>query len=105
MGESFLGVLASGSMRKVMEGATMSGLMAVGALTATWLTVSTPLTYHVQKASVSLQTMLDGIMPGLLPLVTTMIIFWLVRKRFKTTRIMLGLIVVGLVLGSFSIIK
>lgn len=105
MGDQFLGVLASGRIRKVMEGATMTGLMAVGALTATWLTVSTPLTYHVQKATVSLQTMLDGIMPDILPLAATMLVFWLVRRRFNTTRIMLGMIVVGLVLGSFNIIK
>ncbi|MHB1651017.1 MAG: PTS system mannose/fructose/sorbose family transporter subunit IID [Desulfitobacteriaceae bacterium] len=104
LGEQFLGVMASGSIRKIMEGATMAGLMAVGALTATWLNVSTPLTYHVQKAAVSIQTMLDGIMPKLLPLAVTMIVFWLIRKRIKTTKIMLGLILVGLVLGGFKIL-
>jgi len=104
MGDQFLGVLASGQMRKVMEGATMSGLMAVGALTATWLTVKTPLAYHVQKATITIQSMLDGIMPKLLPLCLIMIVFWLVRKRVKTTSIMLGLIVVGLVLGGLKIL-
>ena len=104
MGEQFLGVLASGQMRKVMEGATMSGLMAVGALTATWLNVKTPLEYHVQKATVTIQSMLDGIMPKLLPLGLTMLVFFLIRKRFKTTHIMLGLIAAGLVLGAFKIL-
>ena len=105
LGDHFLGVMSSSKMRKIMEGATMSGLMSLGALTATWLNISTPLTYKVQKATVSIQSMLDGIMPKLLPLAVTLFVFWLVRKRIKTTSIMLGLIAAGLVFGGLGILK
>lgn len=104
LGERILGVMSSGGIRKIMEGATMAGLMALGALTATWLNVSTPLTYTVQKATVSIQSMLDGIMPKLLPLALTLLVFWLIRKRIKTTTIMLCLIAGGLLLGGFKIL-
>lgn len=104
LGERIFGVMSSGGIRKIMEGATITGLMALGALIATWLNVSTPLKYTVQKASVSIQSMLDGIMPKLLPLALTLLVFWLIRKHVKTTTIMLGLIVVGLVLGGFNIL-
>ncbi|MFC5651116.1 PTS system mannose/fructose/sorbose family transporter subunit IID [Paenibacillus solisilvae] len=104
LGDRIFGVMSSGGIRKIMEGATMTGLMALGALIATWLNVTTPLKYTVQEASVSIQSMLDGIMPKLLPLALTLLVFWLIRKRVKTTTIMLGLIVAGLVLGGFKIL-
>jgi PTS system mannose-specific IID component len=103
--EQFLAVMASGHIKMVMEAATIMGLMTVGALTATWLKVSTPIAYKMQETTVSIQTMLDGIMPKLLPLAFVMIVFWLVRKRTKTTTLMFGLIVVGLVLGALKILN
>jgi mannose/fructose/sorbose-specific phosphotransferase system IID component len=104
LGDQFFAVMSSGKMRKVMEGFTLAGLMSLGALTATWLNIKTPLTYHVQKAAVSIQSMLDGIMPKLLPLAFTLLVFWLIRKRLNTTKIMLLLVATGLVLGGFKIL-
>lgn len=103
-GEGAIAKLASSGLRRVLEGASIVGLMAVGALTGTWLNITTPLVYKVQKASVAVQSMLDGIMPRLLPLIAVLIVFWLIRKQKKTTTIMLGLIAVGLVLGSLKIL-
>jgi mannose/fructose/N-acetylgalactosamine-specific phosphotransferase system component IID len=97
-------MLASGGLRRVMEGASIVGLMAVGGLTGSWLNVSTPMVYTVQKAKVAVQPMLDGIMPKLLPLALVMLVFWLVRKQKKTTTIMIGLIVASLVFGAFKIL-
>jgi mannose/fructose/sorbose-specific phosphotransferase system IID component len=104
LGERILGVMSSSGLRKIMEGATMAGLMSLGALVATWLNVTTPIAYNVQKASVSIQSMLDGILPKLLPLALTLLVFWLIRKQLKTTYIMLMLIAAGLVLGGLKIL-
>ncbi|MEW9673665.1 PTS system mannose/fructose/sorbose family transporter subunit IID [Ammoniphilus sp. 3BR4] len=104
MGERFLGVLGSGRLRKMMEAATMVGLITVGALTATWLKVKTPLTYKVQEGSIVIQDILDGFMPKILPLAITLLVFWLVRKRLSSTAIMMGLIVAGLILGGLKIL-
>jgi PTS system mannose-specific IID component len=87
-----------------MEGASLVGLMAVGALTGTWLNVKTPMVYTIEKAAIKVQGMLDGIMPKLLPLLLVMFVFWLVRKQTKTTTIMLGLIAAALVLGGLKIL-
>lgn len=104
-GERAIMQLASGGLRRMMDAASIAGLMAVGALTGTWLNISTPLTYTVQKASVSIQSMLDGIMPKLLPLVIVLIVLWLVRRQTNNTRIMLGLILTSLVLGGVGILR
>lgn len=103
-GQTVIARLASGGLRQFLEGASIAGLMAVGALTGTWLNVTTPLAYTVQDATVSVQSMLDSIMPRILPLTLVMIVFWFVRKQKKTTNIMLGLIAAGLVLGALGIL-
>jgi mannose/fructose/N-acetylgalactosamine-specific phosphotransferase system component IID len=105
LGERALSMFSSAGLRRVMDSAATVGLMTVGALTAVWISVATPLTYTVGKTSVSLQAMLDGIMPKMLPLAAVLIVFWLVRRRMKTTTLMLSLIAAALVLGAFNILK
>lgn len=105
LGQRALNMFSSAGLRRVMESAAMVGLMTVGALTAVWISVGTPLTYTVGKTSVSLQAMLDGIMPKMLPLALVLVVFWLVRRRTKTTTLMLSLIAASLILGGFQILK
>lgn len=104
LGEQALGLLASNKLKKAMEGATMAGLIAVGALVATWLNITTPLVYKAQEKSIEIQAMLDDIIPKMLPLAVTLFVFWLIRKQVKTIPIMLGLIIGGLILGSLNIL-
>ena len=64
--------LAEAGLRRVMEGAAIAGLMALGALVANWLSfgLAKSLVYQTGKYSLPIQGMLDGILPGLLPLLT-----------------------------------
>jgi len=104
MGDRMFSVFSSSAFRNFMEGAMITGLMATGALVATWLNFSTPLTYVKEGAHISLQTMFNGIFPKILPLALTMIVFFFVRKRVKTTYIMLGIIIGSIVLGALKIL-
>lgn len=105
LGDRFLEEMENIQIRRWMEGAAIVGLMVVGALVATWLNVSTPMVYTMQKAAVPVQKMLDGIMPKLLPLIATLLVFRFLRKRKSPTIILVALVVVGLVGGYFNIIK
>lgn len=91
-------------LRRLMEGAAIAGLMGVGGLVGTWLSITTPLVYTVQEATVSIQSMLDSIMPKLLPLLVTLGVYWAVRRGYKTTTIMIVLVVVGIVGGALKIL-
>ena len=104
LGNRVIGMLAAGKLKKAMEGAAMAGLMALGALVATWLSVSTSLSYTTENSTLEIQAMLDNILPKMLPLIVTLLVFWLIRKRVKTISIMLGIIVVGILLGSLNIL-
>jgi len=103
LGDRIFSVFATATFRKFMEGALITGLMAAGALVATWLNFNTPLTYVKDGAQVSIQKMFDGIFPKILPLGLTMLVFFFVRKGVKTTYIMLGIIICSLILGALKI--
>jgi len=104
MGERMFSIFATSGFRNFMEGAMITGLMSAGALVATWLNFTTPLTYVEKGAKISIQNMLNGIFPKLLPLALTMIVFFFIRKGAKTTHIMLAMIVGGIILGALKIL-
>ena len=91
-------------LQRLMQGAAIAGLMGLGGLVGTWLNITTPLTYTVQEASVSIQGMLDSIMPKLLPLLATLGVYWALRRGTKTLVLMLILVVVSIVGGLFGIL-
>lgn len=105
LGDRFLDEMEGIQVQKWMEGAAIVGLMVLGALVANWLNVSTPMVYTMQKSTVSVQKMLDGILPKALPLLATWLVFKYVRKGKSATIVMIALVLVGLVGGYFNIIK
>lgn len=101
--DQFMDKMESMQIKVWMEAATILGLFVVGGLTATWLNVSTKLSYSVGDAAISLQTTLDSILPKMLPLVCTLAVFGLLRKGKSTTWVMFAIVIVGLILGFFGI--
>jgi mannose/fructose/N-acetylgalactosamine-specific phosphotransferase system component IID len=91
-------------LQRLMRGATIAGLMGVGGLVGTWLSITTPLTYTAQEAAVSIQVMLDSIMPKLLPLLTTLGVYWAIRRGYRTVSVMLILALGAFVLGLLGIL-
>lgn len=105
LGTGFLSkVEKSGLMDKVSYGAGILGLMVVGGMTATMVSFTTPLKIGSGKAATSIQSILDGIVPCLLPLMLTLLIYYLLRKKVKTTYILFGIIVFGIVGTAIGII-
>jgi mannose/fructose/N-acetylgalactosamine-specific phosphotransferase system component IID len=91
-------------LQRLMEGAAIAGLMGVGGLVGTWLNITTPLEYTVEGATVSIQSMLDSIMPKLLPLLFTLGVFWAVRRGYRNVYIMLVLAIGAFILGAIGIL-
>lgn len=101
--DQFMDKMESMQIKVWMEAATILGLFVVGGLSATWLNVSTKLTYSLGDASISLQSTLDSILPKMLPLMCTLLVFGLLRKGKSTTWVMAAIVIVGLILGFFGI--
>jgi len=83
-------------MDRLKNGAAILGLMVVGAMPATLMSIHTPLSFG---EGAGLQGVLDQIVPALLPLGLTFLTYYFLRRGVKTTVLLLGLLVVGF-LGS-----
>lgn len=102
LGSGFLAkVQESGLMDILTYGASVLGLMVIGGMTAENVAITVPLVIGSGETATTLGDICNTIMPGLLPLAFTLLMYWLVsKKNVKTTTLLVALIVIGLV-GSF----
>lgn len=102
LGSGFLAkVQESGLMEILTYGASVLGLMVIGGMTAENVAITVPLVIGSGETATTLGDICNTIMPGLLPLAFTMLMYWLVsKKNVKTTTLLVALVVVGLA-GSF----
>lgn len=85
------------------EAASILGLTVVGGMIPSVINYKVDLTYKVGKVTMSVQDMLDKIMPALIPLAIAMFSFWLLgRKKMNSTRLIFVLIAMGMVLGNLQ---
>lgn len=94
----------SGLMNKITHSTAVLGLMTIGSMIATMVSVKVTLAFGSGDAVTKVQAILDGIMPCLLPLSVTFLIYWLLGKNIKVTYILLGVILVSIILAKFSIL-
>lgn len=102
LGSGFLAkVQESGLMDVLTYGASVLGLMVIGGMTAENVAITVPLVIGSGETATTLGDICNTIMPGLLPLAFTLLMYWLVsKKNVKTTTLLVALVVIGLV-GSF----
>jgi fructoselysine/glucoselysine PTS system EIID component len=97
-GNKFLQNLSkSNIMDKLTTGASILGLMVIGAMPAILMPVKTPIMIGTEGSQVALQGIFDQLVPGLLPLGLTFLAFWLVKKNIKTTWLLLGVLLTGFI--------
>ena len=90
-------ILKGGLMDRIVHAAGIVGCGVLGALTATYVSLSTTLTYGSGEQAISLQAdFLAQLMPKMLPLAVTLVCFWLVKKGKGAIKIM-GILAVGVV--------
>ena len=100
-GTSFLSKIEeSGLMPKLTMGAAILGLMVIGAMVPNLVSVSVAGSLGTGDSVQSVQSIIDGIMPSLLPLLVTFGVFQLVQHKVKIAWILVILMAVGII-GSF----
>ncbi len=94
-GTKFLQKLSrSNVMDRLTQGTAILGLMVVGAMPATLMNIHTPVSFG---EGAGLQGILDQIVPALVPLGLTFLVYYFVKKGVKTTYLLLGLLGLGFV--------
>ena len=91
-------IIEGGLIDDLVTGAGIVGAAVMGALTAKFVTLSTPVVIKVGQQATKLQAdVLDKLMPNLLPLALTLGVFYLLRRRLSPTTVLLIMVAVGLV--------
>ncbi|MDK8234088.1 PTS system mannose/fructose/sorbose family transporter subunit IID [Aerococcus christensenii] len=100
-------VYESGAMKIITKASSMLGLMMVGSMTASHVKFKTILQVAIEgtKDPIKIQKYLDQLFIGLVPLLVTLLAFWLIRnKRVNVNWVMLGIIIVCVILGFLGIV-
>lgn len=103
--ESFTQLLESGKVSDLITGSSVLGLFMMGAISASMVKVSTPLSLTFSEQTFALQEILNKIVPGLLPLAAVLgVYFYLEKAGPKYVRVIIGLLIIGIVLGALGIL-
>ena len=102
-GHEYLGKLQGGNtMDKLMYVCGIVGLMSVGAMIATLIGATTPVTFS--EGTVVIQDILDSIMPNMIPLALTGLMYWLIKKGVNTGGLLVIAIVGGIALSALGVL-
>lgn len=98
---SFTKIMKSGLLNEILDGANIMGMFMMGVLSANLIAATATL----EVGDFVLQDMLDGIVPGLLPLAIVFGIYFLIRKKqmssAKIVLLVLAIGIVGALIGVF----
>lgn len=93
-------------MQLITSSISIIGLMVVGGLVATTVRANLAWTYQIGDATFIGQELMDSIMPGLIPAVLTVVVYYLLgRKKMTPVKIILVVIVLSIALFSLGILK
>lgn len=93
-------------MGKISNAASVVGLMVVGCMTATMVEFNIGYEWGSGEGAFSVQKTLDGLFPGLLPLLYTFLVHYLIKKKqVKPAWLILGTFALGFVLNALGIMS
>lgn len=90
---SFTKIMKSGKLDELLDGANILGMFMMGVLSSNLVS----LTPKLKIGKFVLKNMLDGILPGLLPLLVVFGVYYLIKKKqVSTAKIVILLIAIGI---------
>ncbi|GBG96323.1 PTS system mannose/fructose/sorbose family transporter subunit IID [Lactococcus termiticola] len=90
--------IMTASAKEFTRAASILGIFVVGALTSAMGATKVAIVIPNGKAKIDIQAILDGILPSMLPLALTMLLFYLMQKhKWTPIRCIVLLLVIGIV--------
>ncbi|QAT39554.1 PTS system mannose/fructose/sorbose family transporter subunit IID [Clostridium sp. JN-9] len=94
-----------GRLKQLTEGASILGLFVIGGLAPSIINVKVPYVFQSGSVKLVVQDMLDKILPGMVPLAIVFFSYWLLgKKKMNSTRLIVVLIILGIVLYNLQIL-
>jgi PTS system mannose-specific IID component len=106
LGSTFIErIYASGGMKILTKAASTVGLMMVGGMCASMVKFSTILQMEVPGSDpILVQTYLDQLLVGIVPLLLSLGCFYLLQKRVNVNIVMLGVLILALLLALLGVV-
>ena len=94
----------SGLINKVLEAASIIGLIVIGGMIYSNVSVNLAITFGPEEALTSLNDILNGIFPGILSFGTFFLFYWLLKsKKVNTLWLVFGALIVTVLLVAVGI--
>ena len=91
--------------KEFTRSASMLGVFIVGALTSNYGATSLTIEIPNGDAAINIQNILDGVLPQMIPLLMTLMLYFLIKKKKWTPVACIGLLlVIGIIGGFFGIL-
>ncbi|MDL2220266.1 PTS system mannose/fructose/sorbose family transporter subunit IID [Eubacteriales bacterium OttesenSCG-928-N14] len=104
MGSQFvLKLLQSGWMHKVADAAGVMSMFIMGAMTAKYVNIATKLVFVSDLSEISIQTMLDNAIPGILPLLAVFTYYLCIRKKIHTNKLIFATMILGVLFSVLGV--
>ncbi|RRK10095.1 PTS mannose transporter subunit IID [Lactiplantibacillus garii] len=110
-GTNIVNNLKGNLLQKLTEGASILGLFIMGVLVPRWTTMKFPMvvsrvTTNGKTTVTTLNDIFNELLPGLMPLLLTFLVMWLLKRKVNAIWIIFGLFIVGILgygIGLFGI--
>ena len=89
-------LLQSGALNKITEAFSIIGLTVVGNMAYSRINVNCPLKFQVGEVKIVVQDIFNQLLPGAIPLMIALLVWWMVRKKMNPTLIIGIIFVVGI---------
>ncbi|MBN2938875.1 MAG: PTS system mannose/fructose/sorbose family transporter subunit IID [Collinsella sp.] len=94
-------MMAGGQIKRLIATASTMGAIVLGCLASSYVTVTSYFQIPVGTGTIDLQSTLDSILMGGVPLGLTVLTWYLLKKKnMNATVVMLVLVVIGIILGA-----
>ena len=107
-GTTIVADMAGGKLQKLTEGASILGLFVMGALVNRWTSINVPIVVSTitqadgKTVVTTIQTILDSLLPGLLPLLATFACMKLLKMKVNAIWIIFGIFILGILFYSLG---
>lgn len=105
MGRNATGLMANAGVQTAIDTLSVLGLFMMGILAGNYVKVTSSLNFTISGKEFVIQDILDSIVPGILPLVAVMGIYWFYNKKgLKVTPALLWLTLILIILAGIGIL-
>ncbi|MDH6368064.1 MULTISPECIES: PTS system mannose/fructose/sorbose family transporter subunit IID [Breznakia] len=100
--EAIMDFLEKGTLKKILKGAEVMGCLVMGGLIANYVSMQTGIEIVSSTSTFNLQTQFfDTLMPKILPFGFTLFVYWLLKKRVSSLKI-IGIIILIAIVGGVT---